>query len=201
MSPGAGRMKLLRRVRSVGLVLVAFLGAFVSGCGQSGGGTGTVSGRVQIDGKPLPGEVITFVSLLPGTNAVAVKADDSGQYGPIEVPAGELEVSVDNRSMAPPPPHGNFDPYSTMKRVSPELRQGPCRGCEAPATAPSSRCRQNGKIHQDSGQVLHGRIVRSEGHARPRRAKEVRHHADVELISNPSSKRRDGESAAAFSLQ
>src|SRR4051812_31024161 len=80
-------------------VAIALLAA--AGCGP---GQGKVSGTVLFDGKPLPGGIVTFVPTNSRFGVVSVELDESGNFGPVVLPAGEMIVSVDNRKFAPPPP-------------------------------------------------------------------------------------------------
>lgn len=55
--------------------------------------TGTATGKVTFDAKPLPGAVVSFVSKDGGTPATAM-TDAAGAYSAASVPAGEVLVSV-----------------------------------------------------------------------------------------------------------
>ena len=67
---------------------------------------GIVSGRVLLDGKPLPGGEVTFRAVAPNSTPVIVKLDENGAFPAVELPSGEVNVVVDNRKLAPPPPRG-----------------------------------------------------------------------------------------------
>jgi hypothetical protein len=71
------------------------------GCG--GPGKGKVSGRVLLDGKPLPGGRVTFRPADPRQNSVSAELDEQGNYQ-ADLPAGEVKVAVDNRELEPQPP-------------------------------------------------------------------------------------------------
>jgi hypothetical protein len=88
-----------------------------AGCGP---GQGHVSGTVLLDGKPLPGGIVTFVPSNNRFGVVTVELDETGNYGPIVLPAGETIVSVDNRKYAPPPPRGG--PVAPPPGLSPAFR-------------------------------------------------------------------------------
>jgi hypothetical protein len=75
----------------------------VVGCGT---GTGTVKGQVKFQDKPLPGGTIMFAPTDPKHNSVSAEIDENGNYELKDVPVGEYRVSVDNRSLQPPPPVG-----------------------------------------------------------------------------------------------
>ena len=79
---------------------------FVSGCGQSGPPLGAVTGTVTMDGKPVPGALVTFISKeADGSNSYG-KTDASGKY--------KLEFSTDRIGAM----LGNHDVVITTKRAS-----------------------------------------------------------------------------------
>ena len=53
---------------------------FVTGCGSSGPRLGVVTGTVTLDGKPVPGALVTFVSKEPDGTSSYGKTDDTGKY-------------------------------------------------------------------------------------------------------------------------
>jgi hypothetical protein len=84
---------------------IAILGTcvvFASGCGKPSA-PGKVSGHVLLDGKPLTGGKVTFRAVGPNTFPITVTLDESGKYPDVELPAGEVTVSVDNRALKPAP--------------------------------------------------------------------------------------------------
>src|SRR5262245_57830608 len=91
---GAGAMKSSRL-----LVVVSVLGVAV-GCG---GGKGSVSGKVQLEGKPLNSGTITFF----GKDGVpyASPIDGSGNYTVTDVPAGTAKIVI----ISPDPRETNKD--------------------------------------------------------------------------------------------
>jgi hypothetical protein len=76
----------------VGLLLLLSLAA---GCGP---GRSAVSGRVLLDGQPLPGGRVTFRPADSRENAVSAELDEQGNYQAV-LPAGDVLVSVDNREL------------------------------------------------------------------------------------------------------
>ena len=81
------------RLRRSLLVLGAFLLTGVVGCGS---GKGSVSGKVTLDGKPLPAGNISFL----GPKGQAVTADiKDGQYTASNVPTGDVKVTVQTSSI------------------------------------------------------------------------------------------------------
>jgi hypothetical protein len=69
----------------------------VAGCGP---GRGKVSGRVLYNGAPLPGGRVTFRPADPRQNTVSAELNERGEYEAV-LPAGEVQVSVDNRELEP----------------------------------------------------------------------------------------------------
>jgi hypothetical protein len=69
------------------------------GCGP---GQGTVTGQVLFNGKPLPGGRLLFKPVQEGINPVSASLDEQGHYQAV-LPGGEVQVSVDNRALAPHP--------------------------------------------------------------------------------------------------
>jgi hypothetical protein len=105
--------------RLVGRAALAMIGIGLFGCGASGRSEAKVSGQVLLDGKPLRGGTVRLVSPEPGTPSVIAQIDESGNYGPVQVPVGEIMVSVDNRTLAPRAPRGAIP---LPKTVNPEIR-------------------------------------------------------------------------------
>jgi hypothetical protein len=70
-------------------------------------GKGKVSGRVLLNGTPLPGGWLTFRPADARQNSVSVPINPDGTYEAV-LPVGEVGISVDNRELeptkAPPPP-------------------------------------------------------------------------------------------------
>ena len=53
---------------------------FVAGCGSSGQQLGAVTGTVTLDGKPVPGALVTFISKEPGGTSSYGRTDANGKY-------------------------------------------------------------------------------------------------------------------------
>jgi hypothetical protein len=85
----------------------------VVGCGS---GTGTVKGQVTYQEKPVSGGLITFVPTDSKHNSVTAEIDENGNYQ-LTAPAGEVRISVDNRSLKPEAPAGppSFPPELVKK--------------------------------------------------------------------------------------
>jgi len=76
------------------LALLAPLG--VIGCG---GGTGTVSGTVYYDGKPLKGGNVTFVCA--GKPSISTKINEDGTFQTEPVSAGDVKICVETETLNP----------------------------------------------------------------------------------------------------
>jgi hypothetical protein len=112
MAFGSGRPGLVGRI---GLLLV--LSAIV-GCGDPS--RGKVMGRVLLDGKPLPGGWVTFRPADPRQNSVAALLNAEGCFEAM-LPLGKVQVSVDNRELAPRVPRGGGVPKAIP--LSPEVKK------------------------------------------------------------------------------
>jgi hypothetical protein len=99
-------------VTRFGLVLLI---PVVAGCEA---GQGQVSGRVLFDGKPLPGGRLTFRPADPRQNSVSAELDPGGNYQ-VVLPAGEVQVCVDNRELEP---RGAAIGAVTPDALSPEMK-------------------------------------------------------------------------------
>jgi hypothetical protein len=91
-------------LRAVSWCALLFLFPAVVGCGP---GQGKVSGKVLLGSEPLPGGTVTFRPADPAQNQISAAIDESGNYEAV-LPAGETQVSVDNRALMPRDtgPHG-----------------------------------------------------------------------------------------------
>jgi hypothetical protein len=67
----------------------------VAGCGP---GQGKVSGRVLLGGAPLPGGIVMFRPADPKQNSISAVLDEQGHYEAV-LPGGEVQVSIDNRTL------------------------------------------------------------------------------------------------------
>jgi hypothetical protein len=86
----------LRLRRPAGLLAVAaLLGA--AGCQSHG----NVSGKVTFKGKPLKGGTVVFV--IPGKGSVVAPIGEDGSYSAARVPVGDARLSVETKSVGPPP--------------------------------------------------------------------------------------------------
>lgn len=101
------RMGICQQAASVLLLLVV-----AAGCGGGGGlnaPTGTVSGKVTINGAPLGNAMITFVGENNGDTASAQLASDGSyslKYGTgFSVPAGDYRVAFSSSNPNAPAPN------------------------------------------------------------------------------------------------
>lgn len=80
-------------------VLMSFLLLlpFLIGCGTN---KTKVSGRVLYKGKPLPGGSVLFRPADSKQNSITAELDEQGNYE-VTLPAGEVQVAVDNRELEP----------------------------------------------------------------------------------------------------
>jgi hypothetical protein len=112
------------------LLLLALLGA-AAGCNR---GEGIVSGRVLLDGVPLPGGTVAVFSVSNPNERAFVQLDESGAFS-FKIPAGEVMIGVDNRALEskpPPPPIARPIP----RGVSAEMREK--LGLNKPRESPPS---------------------------------------------------------------
>ncbi len=120
----------------LGLLLLL---AALAGCEPA---QGKVSGRVLFDGKPLPGGWVTFRPADPRQNAVSAEIDAEGHYSAV-LPAGDVQISVDNRELEPKspitlgPPPGL--PPDVIKTIGGKPERPPPKAGEAPSERRSSR--------------------------------------------------------------
>jgi hypothetical protein len=118
------------------LVFVSCLGLLfllpvIAGCGP---GHGKVSGRVLLNGEPLPGGLVTFRPADPRQNSVSARLDGQGNYEAV-LPVGEVKVSFDNRELEPRAPRVGGMPKDLP--LSPEVRKALGGGkSDAPQTKP-----------------------------------------------------------------
>lgn len=89
------------------------------GCG--GQREGTVTGKVLIEGAPLPGGLVTFRPADPKRNAVSAELDAQGNYRAV-LPSGEVKVCVDNRDLEPTGPIDSILPPGLPPTVAKALQ-------------------------------------------------------------------------------
>jgi hypothetical protein len=93
-------MQVSRKVVLSGCVL--FVLAVALGCGKTTprmeSGRGAVTGTITIDGKPLPGGTIFFVSAKDPQMLVSSTIKSDGTFSVADAPKGDVLVAVDNES-------------------------------------------------------------------------------------------------------
>jgi len=78
-------------------LIFALLPATLIGCGPA---YNRVSGRVLLDGKPLPGGRVTFRPADSAQNSASAEINEQGQYE-VTLPIGDVQISIDNRELQP----------------------------------------------------------------------------------------------------
>ena len=81
------------------LSLLACLALGLAGCGGGGGPTGTVSGKVTVDGEPLETGFIQFTPK-DGSGKIVAGAVAGGKYYVRDVPVGVCVANVSTTSSA-----------------------------------------------------------------------------------------------------
>jgi len=94
------------------------------------GGTGKVTGQVTYKGKPVPGGLITFRPADSRQNSVPAELDAEGKFS-VVLPAGEVTVSIDNRSLEPQPSFGTVVPPGLSPEIAKKLG-GKAKATEGP---------------------------------------------------------------------
>jgi hypothetical protein len=98
------------------------LTVLIAGC--HGPATGTVSGRVLLNGTPLPGGRITFVPV-EGRNLIVAVLTEDGTYPPVELPVGQVMVRVDNRELQQVAAPRSFTPSApALQRALQKMGKG-----------------------------------------------------------------------------
>jgi hypothetical protein len=107
-----------------------------AGCGP---GETKVTGRVLLDGTPLPAGRITFRPADPAKNSVSVELDEEGRFQAM-LPVGEVTLCVDNRDWEPQAPLAlGPAPPGLPAEVKKAIGGGEARPAPSPAPKGSKR--------------------------------------------------------------
>src|SRR5260370_42605851 len=83
--------------------LVSLLVLTILGCTDGSRSTGTVTGTVSYQGKPLPSGKVSFFG--PNDQVASAFIADDGSYEANKVPVGDVKVAVST----PPPPGKEYE--------------------------------------------------------------------------------------------
>jgi hypothetical protein len=136
------------RYAALGLLLTLPL---LAGCAP---GTGKVSGQVTYKNKPVPGGLVTFRPVDGKYNSVTVELDENGWFRDVELPAGEVLVSIDNRQLEPRPTFSGGVPPGIP--LSPEARSklGGSKAAAPPAPAGDGPPQTGEDMRRPSGRYV-----------------------------------------------
>jgi hypothetical protein len=123
-------VSLIRR-QPAGLIPLAALAVSLAGCGPK---QAAITGRVLLDGKPLPGGRVTFRPENSAFSSVSAELNEQGQYEAVLLPVGTVHVTVDNRELEPRPPRSSIS--SALPNLPPELKSK--IGSGPPRSAPTT---------------------------------------------------------------
>jgi hypothetical protein len=107
--------RLFSRFAGLSMLMTSLFALAAGGCG---GGTGSVSGKVLYQGKPLPGGYVNFLGEKNVTKTSAIKED--GSYSVSGLPVGTAKISVQGlmkRRLADLPGQGGKDEKVEQKEV------------------------------------------------------------------------------------
>ena len=99
----------------------------VAGCGtsESGGPVAEVSGKVLLDGKPLPAGQIIFQPTAPGMAAADVVSFRDGEYQSAAVPVGNVLARIISERATGRMIPGSSEPIpEVVDQVPPSYQQG-----------------------------------------------------------------------------
>lgn len=118
-------------------LLVVVLPAAVAGCARSG----TVAGKVSIDGRPVSGGMVSFLGadVEPGTqNSATGTIQPDGTYEANKVPVGPIKVCImpDMRPGRRAPEEAPVRPLDREKGVRPKSKAAAPAATEAPGRIP-----------------------------------------------------------------
>ena len=106
-------------------LLVVVLPAAVAGCAK----TGTVAGKVSVDGRPVRGGIVTFLGadVEPGTqNSTTGTIQPDGTYEANKVPVGPIKVSLmPDPAIRMGPPKDPVSPRDRERGLAPKNTAAP----------------------------------------------------------------------------
>jgi len=115
----------------------AFLTVLVVGCGTENPVPAKVRGVVRYNGKPLHGGNVIFHSSDKGSYNATIAQDGSGNYEAVDLPTGELQVSVVTEFLNPNPKGGSAKFAKAASKIDAEYAAGMTK-MKAAAGAPVS---------------------------------------------------------------
>jgi hypothetical protein len=125
------RMRRASRWRVASVIPFTILLLFIAGCGTK---QTAITGRVLLDGKPLPGGRVTFRPENSAFNSVSAELNEQGQYQAVLLPVGKIHVIVDNRELEPRPPRSSVS--IPLPNLPPEMKSK--IGAAPPRSAPTN---------------------------------------------------------------
>src|SRR5262245_31436662 len=120
----------------------------VAGCAPA---IGKVTGKVTYNGQPVPGGFVTFRPADARQNSITATLEPDGRFPTIEIPAGEVMVTIDNRELEPRSGIPSLPPGLPL---SPEMRAKLGSGKSAPTPPPEGAPRIGEDERRPSGRYL-----------------------------------------------
>ena len=128
---------------------LALLLPVLAGCAPA---IGKVSGKVTYKGQPVPGGFVTFRPVDGRQNAVTAMLEPDGRFPTVDIPAGEVLVTIDNRELEPRSGIPSLPPNLPL---SPETRSKLGSGKAAPPSPPAEGAPASGEdVRRPSGRYL-----------------------------------------------
>jgi hypothetical protein len=133
------------RPAAVGLALVF---PVLAGCAPA---IGKVSGKVTYKSQPVPGGYVTFRPADGRQNSVTAMLESDGRFATVELPAGEVMVTIDNRELEPRSGIPSLPPGLPL---SPEMRAKLGSGKAAPPPPAEGAPASGEDVRRPSGRYL-----------------------------------------------
>ena len=99
--------------KRISCCLLLAVSASILGCGKGKGtpeASATVTGKVTLNGKPLPGGTINFRSTTTASRLGSGQIQADGTYTAKEVPQGPCKVFIDNSALKPMDANSGYKP-------------------------------------------------------------------------------------------